>query len=1134
MAANLKIGINSSDFKEQMRQVNNQLKLIASNCELAGQKAKLFGTKTDELKAKQSGLTEKIRLQNQQITLYKERINNLNSSITVNKAKQQELSSKIEITNQKYKESVLQTGKNSEASKALKEELDKLKLKYETTSTSIKNAENDITDMTTKLNNTEKSVLENEKALEELNKQLKNSKIDEFTSKLNKLGEKLTSVGKTMSKVFTTAIVGIGVASTNVGMEFEAAMSNVQAISGATGEDLKSLEEKAREMGAQTSKSATESANALGYMALAGWDTQQMLSGLEPVLRASEAGSMDLATCSDLITDSMSSLGIQVNDLNHYLDVVTKTQNSANTSMQGMLEAYNIVGGTFKNLNVSLEEGATWLGVLANRSLKGSEAGNSLNSILVNLTGGSSSAKGAMEELGVSAWDVNGNFIGIEATLRLLSDALSKCTQEQKTNFESAIGGKTQLTTLQKLLSGLNEEYGSLKDSITDCDGALTTTAKIMQDNNKGSLIALKSALEEIGLKIYDILKPIIADIIEKIQKFVDWLNNLSPAAQRTIVVIAGIVAAIGPLLIVIGKIATGVTSVIKIFRKLKTIVTGITTFLAANPIVIAVIGITALIATIVILYKKCEGFRNFVNNIISNIKEWWSNFCLDAEVIWNGFINGIKSAIDGIKEWWNNLCLGAEVIWDVFTNQIKSAIESIKEWWNNLCLGAETIWDSFIEIMKSTIENVKAWWNDLCTGAEAIWNGLVGIVEVSVEKIKNYFIAMGKAFLIVIGLILTPFIAVWNAMADVVNTVGVKIYNYITSKWNALKEEVKIIWNTIKENVINPLLEIKDLIINKVLEICLEITNKFNEIKTFILDVWNNIKFEVITIVTEIKDSIVNKVLEIWTGITNKFNEIRLYILNLWNDIKNKIITIFTEIKDSIVNKVLEIWIGITSKFNEIRLYILNIWNDIRSILVNYITEAKDAVVLKVTEIWSGIIEKFNALKNNVSNIWNNIKGAIMNPITEAKNWVGEQIDKIKSFFNFEWHLPKLKLPHFSMQGEFSLSPPSVPKFAIDWYWKGGIIDTPTILGGIGVGDSYKGQGSNAEAIIPLDGMYRNIRNIVREESGNSANIILYTTNNNYLDGNIIATETTKKVIKNITRQQNSRNKGKGGIAYV
>jgi TP901 family phage tail tape measure protein len=330
---------------------------------------------------------------------------------------------------------------------------------------------------------------------------------------------------KALATASTAALTAAGGYVVNVGTKFEASMSKVQALSGATGEDFDKLSSAAKEMGATTSKTASQAADALGYMALAGWKTEQMLGGLEPILRASEAGGMDLATCSDLVTDSMSAMGIAVEDLGHYLDVVAKAQSSSNTSMQQLLDAYVQCGGTLRNLNVDIEESATLLGALANRGKKGAEAGTALNSIMVNLIGANRSAKTAMDELGVSAWDSNGNFIGLKETLELLGDTLKNLDDDElENNFVAKIGGKTQLDTLQALLSGVNEEYDDLFKTLNDCAGASEDAAKTMQQNLTGSMTMFGSALEGVGIEIYESFKE---PLTQAVNEGTDMLSGL-------------------------------------------------------------------------------------------------------------------------------------------------------------------------------------------------------------------------------------------------------------------------------------------------------------------------------------------------------------------------------------------------------------------------------------------------------------------------------------------------------------------------------------------------------------------------------------------------------------------------------
>ena len=346
--------------------------------------------------------------------------------------------------------------------------------------------------------------------------------LDAFKTSVYDLGNAF----KALATAATAALTAAGGYVVNVGRNFEASMSKVQALSGATGEDFERLSAAAKEMGASTSKTASQAADALGYMALAGWKTEQMLSGLEPILRASEAGGMDLARCSDLVTDSMSAMGIAVQDLGKYLDVVAKAQSSSNTSMEQLLEAYVNVGGTLRNLNVDIEESATLLGTLANRGKKGAEAGTNFNSIIVNLIGANKSAKTAMDELGVSAWDSNGKFIGLTETLKLLLDTLNdpSITDAQRNNFIAKIGGKTQMDTLQALLSGINEEYQDLYGVLNDCAGASEDAAKTMQQNLTGSMTMFGSALEGVGIEIYESFKE---PLTQAVNEGTDMLSGL-------------------------------------------------------------------------------------------------------------------------------------------------------------------------------------------------------------------------------------------------------------------------------------------------------------------------------------------------------------------------------------------------------------------------------------------------------------------------------------------------------------------------------------------------------------------------------------------------------------------------------
>ncbi|HBG7232831.1 TPA: phage tail tape measure protein [Clostridioides difficile] len=484
---------------------------------------------------------------------------------------------------------------------------------------------------------------------------------------LNNVQNNLKSVGTSALKaggLITAGVGGAFAAATKVGTEFESAMSQVKATFGNSLKpgDFEALSKAARDAGKATTKTAADSANALQYMGLAGWDVQKSMHALMPVLNLSEAASMDLGLASDLVTDSMSSMCLEVDKvsksgkvlagagLSEYLDKVANASTKSNTSIQQLMEAFNVAGGTFSNLKVPLSEATAIMGILANRGVKGTDAGHALNSIMVNLTTGAGQAGKAMKKLGVSAFDNQGKFKGMSNVLKEVANKTKDMTDEQKNYYLSAIGGKTQLKTLQKLLDGVGNEYDSLKKKIDNSKGALKTMSDVMKDNTKGGLATLKSALEETGITIYYQLKPAIASVVDNLTKMTVWFNNLSEPIKRVITNVMLSVGAFGVLLLTIGAVSLIVSKAIGIFGffvpiilrakvAFRAFVIGMKPLSAVFLAVMGPVGwtITAVIALAVaftIAYAKSEVFRNKVNSLVKSFTEFAKpivSFCMPA-----------------------------------------------------------------------------------------------------------------------------------------------------------------------------------------------------------------------------------------------------------------------------------------------------------------------------------------------------------------------------------------------------------------------------------------------------------------------------------------------------------------------
>jgi len=577
--------LKSDEFNKSISDVNKELKLAQAEVQNSDTKLKVYGKSMDTLQTKHDTLQSKINSLKDKTNLYTESINKNNEKLIKNREDLDNLAKKKDELNKKYNETIKLYGKESEQARSLKGDLDNLKNEYREKENQIKNNINTINNHNEKLVKTETELVKTQAELKNTSKELDDlskrftiagKSSEEISTKFKDVGSKLNDVGNNILK-FTAPLAVLGAGALKVGVDFESAMSNVSAISGATGEELEKLGEKAKEMGANTSKSATESADAMSYMALAGWDSTQIISGIEPVLRLAEAGNLDLARASDLVTDSMSALGLEVSELPQFLDKVAKSSATSNTSIDQLMEAFLIVGGKANSLGVNLDELSTVLGVMANRGIKGAEAGRGLSAILTNLTAPTGQAEKALEALGLTAFDGQGNFIGLENVIKNLSRSTENLTQEEKNLYLSQIAGKEHAKTLNAIMASLTEEYEGLKSGINSADGALEKMASTMQDNTKGGLTKLKSQIEGLGIQFAEHLLPHVNRLIDGVSKLLDWFANLGEGTQKTIVNIGLLSVGIGGLLKVAGGLSSGIGSIIGLVGKLTPLLGGLT-----------------------------------------------------------------------------------------------------------------------------------------------------------------------------------------------------------------------------------------------------------------------------------------------------------------------------------------------------------------------------------------------------------------------------------------------------------------------------------------------------------------------------------------------------------------------------
>lgn len=378
------------------------------------------------------------------------------------------------------------------------------------------------------------------------------SAINAAQSQLNTINKSLNGAGMAIAAGVATVTTKLVVDSVNTYKDYQSALNSAAATAGVERgtAEYEAMDKAAREAGRTTVKTAQESANALEYMALAGWSVEDSTTALMPVLKLSAATGADLATTSDLVTDSMANLGLGIGDLNHYLDVSATANNKSNQTAMQLQEAYLGVGGVLKNLNSPIEESAAVLGVLANRGTKGSEAGTALNAILVNMQKQSGDAYEAMSKLGVSMYDSSGKARSILDVFQEISDKTSGMTEENRNLMYQMIGGKSHLDSFAKIMQGFTtdtadgqKEVYSLVNAFKDCDGALDKLYGIKTDTLEGSLATLNSAYDNMKISIGESIAPILKNSVENLTAkipdiqniIINSLEKIIPAASKVL-----------------------------------------------------------------------------------------------------------------------------------------------------------------------------------------------------------------------------------------------------------------------------------------------------------------------------------------------------------------------------------------------------------------------------------------------------------------------------------------------------------------------------------------------------------------------------------------------------------------------
>ncbi|WP_261809555.1 phage tail tape measure protein [Levilactobacillus humaensis] len=826
----------------------------------------------------------------------------------------------------------------------------------------------------------------------------------ETASKMERIGtsgKKVSSVGKSLTMGLTVPLVAVGTAAVKTGGDFEAQMNRVGSISGATSGELKQLSDQAVDLGAKTVFNAKQSAEGMENLASAGFSAKEVMGAMPGVLNLAAVSGGDVGKASEYAASALRGFGLNANQSGHVANVFAEAAAKTNAEVGDMGEAMKYVAPVAKAMGISIEESAAAVGIMSDSGIKGSQAGTTLRSSMARLADPTKKMSGVMDELNLSFFDSQGKMKPLASIVGMLKERFKGLTKEQQAQAMSTLFGKESMSGMMALVNAGPDKMNKLTNSFKNSDGAAKKMADTMNKGSKASIDAMMGSLESAAIKITQVLAPAIKSVADFIGNLVDKFTNLDKGTQKMVLVFAGLAAAIGPVILTVGKLMIAIGKIPETLAAVKagfSVLSGVMT----NPWVFAIAAVVALVVAIVTHWKQ---IKEVTTNVWNSIKDFLSG-------IWKGIARVATAVWDGIKTYFQATLNLFKTIFTTAWNAIKTVTSTVF----NAIKGVVTTVFEAIQVVIMTVVSVI---QGIITVA---WNVILGITRETWAIIKGVILTVWDG-------IKTPVLAAVNAIKSGVSAGWNAIKSVTSTVFNAVKSVVSTVWNAIKRTIDGVLKPIKSAVKTAWNAVKSTTSNVFKAVKSVVSSVWNSIK------------SVITKVL----------NSIKSVVKTAWNAVKSTTSSVFKAVK-SVVSSV---------------------WNSIKSTITKVVNGIKNTVKSVWNSIKSVTSSVFNGIKSVTSRVWNGIKSAMTAPIKAAANTISGIINKIKGWFSgLHLRFPRFEMPpmpHFRLNGSFSLKPPSVPHIGVDWYAKGGIFTQPTIFGSSG--GQLKGAGDDGpEAAIPLN----------------------------------------------------------------
>ncbi|MCE5674302.1 phage tail tape measure protein [Staphylococcus pseudintermedius] len=860
-------------------------------------------------------------------------------------------------------------------------------------------------------------------------------KFTDIGPKLTSVGESMKSVGRSMSMYVTAPVVaGFGLAAKK-SIDFDDSMRKVKATSGATGKEFNILRDKALEMGAKTKFSASESADALNYMALAGWDTKEMMSGIDGVMQLAAASGEDLAQVSDIVTDGLSAFGLKAKDSSHFADVLAQTSSKANTDVSGLGEAFKYVAPVAGSFGFSVEDTSIALGLMANSGVKASQAGTALKSMMTKLAKPTGEAKKTMESLGISITDSEGKMLPFRNIMDQLRGSLGGLSKAQQSAAVKTLFGQEAMSGILPIINASDEDYQKLTKSIDNSAGASKRMSDEMEGGIGGSIRKMKSAIESMAISIGDVLAPHIRRAADFLAMLADKFTSMPGWVKTGVVGLGVFAAALGPLILTTGMFTAALGSIMTTLGPLMTEIVkagGVMNFLGTKapfaakgltlvggafkfmlgPIGLAIAAVVAIGTAFVIAYKKSETFRNIVHTVIDPVVNAFKNLWNTAKEVFNS----LKSLLSG-----NTLPtvdLLSKIMPKATANRVTVNLMKVRQTFINVF---NAIWNFGREIGGKIASFWKQNGDDVIQAFVNIGNFFKGFFIELRNLIGPNLRELGTLVKTIFTNIIVPTIQIaMKVIWEVMKFLWPLIKTLIVDTWNNIKNIIKgaldvilgivkifsgiftgqwgQVWNGVKQIFSGALTLIWNLVqlwfIGKILKVVKLFGGFF---KSAISTAFNGVKSVIATVlkfIWSIISSIFKRILSITKSI---FNGIWTFIKFVWNGIKNAISNAVKFIFNAVKRYFTAVKNTTSTIFNAVKSYISKLWTGIKNIVSSIVRSLWSSVKNTWNTLYSGTRGIFNKVKSWITNLWNSIKRTVSKIASNL--W-----SSIKRTWNYLW----------------------------------------------------------------------------------------------------------------------------------